>query len=306
MPRLSVIALVALVPVTVTGCGACVLPHEDRFRFVTPTFRSVAMAPPTGGLELWLEGETLVGTGSTSIAVSWPDMRGQGMGGVNAWRQKDGGLMNGTVITVGLPVPTSFIRPTRALHCVEEPRCSYVLVDRAGTRRQDVLTDHRYTIFAVARRIGSRGDQYVVMTEGTGCDRAAGLSCAGNSALHLGWPGDTVIRLGHYSNDADMVAPRFNSTNPAMSLIEGRLDSANKRVCLFEPGYNFCRAGSDARALGPSGLLFVGGTAWVDARSAPNWRFEGDIYAVLVYSVPLTETQMRAVTDYLRTKYGPA
>jgi hypothetical protein len=59
------------------------------------------------------------------------------------------------------------------------------------------------------------------------------------------------------------------------------------------------------RPLTNSGSLFVGGTPWGDGNAVPDWRFEGDILAILIYSAELTVPEFDAVADYLRTRYGP-
>src|SRR3954467_4134185 len=205
MPRISLIVLLALVATTVSGCNACTLWQAVRGPSFFSEFRPVGptVIPPVRGLELWVEGETLPSTTST-VVMSWPDMRGQSQGQVRAWTRNDGTLMSGTVIAGPLRNPAGTNRVVRALRCVSTPRCSYVLADSAGAPRLNVLTGRPYAIFAVVTRSSNRGDQYVVMTEGVGCDPLTGISCTANTALHLGWSGERTLRLPPYGQETPL------------------------------------------------------------------------------------------------------
>src|SRR4029453_2584233 len=133
-----------------------------------------------------------------------------------------------------------------------------------------------------------------------------GINCTDNTALHLGWSGDRTLRLDQYGNAAVMdPVPVFNTAAPARSLLVGQADSRGKMISLLEPLYNGNSLAADTRPLGTSRRLYVGGTPWADNNEVPNWFFVGDIFAVLGYSVELPDVERRAVTDYLRTRYGP-
>jgi hypothetical protein len=260
--------------------------------------------PPQRGLELWLEAGELRADGSGRVA-RWPDRRG--VGEVHASTLLDAGMMAGTIATSTLRTPEARARPVPALRCTASPRCSYAFADRTGTIRRNVLTGQPYALLAVVRRAGGRGDNYVLMTDGTGCrPLAGGTSCDANTALHFGWSGEGTLRLGQYDNDVTFDVPRFNAAAPALSLLVGRSDSRGKLVGMLELLRNGRNTAPDARPLERSGTLFLGGTPWGDGNAVPDWRFEGDIFAVLVYTVELSDDELRQAGDYLRTHYGPA
>jgi hypothetical protein len=79
-----------------------------------------------------------------------------------------------------------------------------------------------------------------------------------------------------------------------------------KAVGILELLQNRRRDATDVRPLAQSGTLFVGGTPWGDGNEVPDWHFEGDILALLVYSVEISDAELRAAGDDLRTRYGPA
>jgi hypothetical protein len=50
----------------------------------------------------------------------------------------------------------------------------------------------------------------------------------------------------------------------------------------------------------------VGGTPfWEGGIDAPNWRFNGDIFALLIYGRELSLAERQQASDYLRNNYGP-
>jgi len=60
--------------------------------------------------------------------------------------------------------------------------------------------------------------------------------------------------------------------------------------------------------LSHSDSVFVGGTPYEAGGepSVPDWHFEGDIFAVLIYTGTLSDGTRTRVEDYLRNKYGPS
>jgi hypothetical protein len=304
MNRRLLNALVCLGLAAMPACGWPLGPRPTR-PFFTDFRPFNDPRPPQEGLVLWIEGDALTGDPTGRVAA-WPDMR-PSTGGLRAWRAADGTIQAGTIVATTLRTPVGLSRSARALRCATGPRCSYTLNDAAGAIRRDLLTGRPYAILAVVRRAGARGDNYVVMTEGLGCiPSAGGTGCTTNTALHLGWSGERTLRLGHYDNDAVIDdVPAFNAAAPALSILLGRLNVAGKTAALLEPLYDSSRMTADTRALDRSGTVFVGGTPWVDANAVPDWRFEGDIFAVLIYATEITDAQLQGAADYLRTRYGP-
>ena len=275
----------------------------------------------TRGLRLWLEGETLAAD-PFGVVTSWPDMRGLSVGQVRAWRRNDGSRMTGALTTAQLPVVSRPAprRTVNALRCSETPRCSYVFANPPipgasgaaglGSERLGVLNGMPYAIFAVAKRASDRGDQYVVMTEGSGCDTITGINCAANTALHLGWNGNDSLRLDQYGAGTEAVmgcVPTFYAPAPELSLLVGRSEARGLSIGLVERLAVASRTSDRTPSpMANTNRLFVGGTRWADNNPTPNWYFVGDIFAVLIYDVRLTDAERNDVIAYLRAKYGPA
>jgi hypothetical protein len=260
--------------------------------------------PPQRGLALWVEGDSLTPDAAGRVAA-WPDMRGAGTA-LRAWPARGGAVLSGTIARISLRSPVGLSRMFSGLQCADGPRCSYFLADESGNARRDLLTARPYAILALVRRAGTRGDNYVVMTDGVGCDTLTGINCAGNTALHLGWSGERTLRLGQYGNDVVMDnVTRFNAAAPALSLLEGVSNGGGKRVSILELLYDRTSTAPDTRPLDRSGTVFVGGTPFVDNNPVPNWHFEGVVFAVLIYDAQLTTDELRDAADYLRNRYGP-
>ena len=51
----------------------------------------------------------------------------------------------------------------------------------------------------------------------------------------------------------------------------------------------------------------IGGTGFTDSfgLNVPDWRFDGEIIALLVYSRTLPLNEVQVAEDYLRLRYGP-
>jgi hypothetical protein len=114
------------------------------------------------------------------------------------------------------------------------------------------------------------------------------------------------VRLGHYYNDSTLEeVPAFRRDNYPISLFVGRAGSIGKQVALLQNDFNFFNTVSDTRPLENSGTLFIGGTPWGSRTGVPDWRFVGDILAVLVYIEELSPENMLMAEAYLRGKYGP-
>jgi hypothetical protein len=152
---------------------------------------------------LWLEfGDESMSVDPMGFVTSWRDAR---PGGPIA----TGNLpFMGTRVTARLRSPTFGTTETySALRCSPGPgRCAYTLRDASQTPLS--LDGLRYTVFTVIRPAVERGDNYVVMTGGSGCNPAfGGTGCNRDTALHIGWSGPRVIRHGHYDDDAFFTVP---------------------------------------------------------------------------------------------------
>jgi hypothetical protein len=78
-----------------------------------------------------------------------------------------------------------------------------------------------------------------------------------------------------------------------------------KTIALLESTLNDGNTVLNTTPLATSTRLLIGGTPFAWGEPMPNWHFEGDIFAVLIYTKVLTETEMRDAQDYLRNRYGP-
>src|SRR5213592_4052474 len=205
-PRLSVLTLLVTVACTVTGCDQCSLRHLLPPAPFLRTFVAVAptVIPPSHGLRLWVEGDTLPADTGTPVSV-WPDMRSTLMSPLTgsqltASRLNNGTVMTGTMVTDSPRNPLGMRRPVRALRCAPPPaqRCSYAITVTGGGPRVDLLSEVRYAIFAVVKRANARDLNYFIMSGGADCNpRAGGTGCRSHSVLHLGWLEDTKFRFGH-------------------------------------------------------------------------------------------------------------
>jgi len=312
--------------------GDCA-PPSGRQQGFFPGLRGVTIPefPPADGLLLWLEGGPSDDSDATAYlrrADSGPAAPGQA---VVAWRDVRWrptqvapfvyptavhfGFFEGSQRFEGQAVDVPLIgadrveRTVRALRCGTPDdadtgvRCSYqvwwiVPVDLNGLR---------YTILAVVRRISGRGSNYFIMSDAMGrCSSLTGIDCPANSALHLGWEGERTARLGHYYNDSSLEeVPAFRRNNYPISFFVGRAGAIGKQVALLEPNFNVFNTVSDTRPLANSGTLFVGGTPWGSRTGVPDWRFVGDVLAVLVYMDELNPENLLMAEAYLRGKYGP-
>jgi hypothetical protein len=321
--KLLLVVLIGLISVA----GNCPPPRGRQPNFF-PRIRALPMPdqPPTSGLLLWLEGgrsylrhrveggeSVPAEPGHTVYSwrdVRWtPDTHGLYPTAFNSGFFEGSDRFEGQVVDVTLTGADTVTRAVRALRCGTPNdantavRCSYLILRALPTR----LNGIDYTILAVVRRISGRGSNYFIMTDAGGsCSLAGGTGCAANSALHLGWAGETTARLGQYYNDSDLEAvPSFNSNSPPVSLFVARVGAMGKQVAVLEPGFNFFNTASDTQHLANSGSLFVGGTPWGTRVGVPDWRFVGDIFAVLVYFGEMDEGDMLMAQAYLRGKYGP-
>ncbi|HSY47983.1 MAG TPA: hypothetical protein VLC46_04150 [Thermoanaerobaculia bacterium] len=273
------------------------------------------LQPPQDNLFLWLEGSGIAGQPLMDVDADgnvtfWHDYRG-GIRGAET-RPAAGPLVfpgRRTSVTVTLPDHGTASR--FALSCGDPAnsaiRCSYVVLDTASTLTNS-LDNTPYTILAIVRRTSSRGDNYFVMTSGTGCigGLAGGTGCSSNSALHVGWSGERTLRLGQYDNDVVLdPSPPFT---PEIVLIEASRDIEPKTIALLDGASTneaAVLADRDHHLLMNSGLLSIGGTQWTFDPSPPDWRFVGDILAVLVYRKQLSNEERQVAESYLRWIYGP-
>jgi hypothetical protein len=221
-----------------------------------------------------------------------------------------GGFL-GAADTVTLRTPDGATRTVRALRCRERvaERCSYALIDSTVPAAELSLDHSAYTVLGVVRRTSDRGDNYFVMTTGRDCSSLfGGTGCHSNSALHLGWSGGRTVRLGQYDNDVviDRV-PEFSEARSLPTLFSGSSTGTIEKVRYFDSEIYFMRTGASSSLLMDSGTLMVGGTAFTGAGGpgVPDWRFDGQIFAVLVYKQALTDALLVQAESYLRNRFGP-
>lgn len=301
MRRGLVTALLLAAAVLASGCP---LLHATRRPPPFPSRFTPVAEPPQGSLLLWL-------------AANDPDtLQVDGQGRVTRWNDRRSpsravvalpGFLGRVKPVLVLP-PGGTRREVRALSCGgPESRCSYGLVDPTAPRGSLSLDGTPYSLFAVVQRNSGRGDNYFVMTTGTGCQASAGgTGCRSNSALHLGWSGGRTVRLGQYDNDAVMDnVPAFPGGVPPLSLFHGFSGPLLKTVGLLEPpSANFVSAGGNPTLLSGSGQVMVGGTPF-PVIDCPDWSFDGQIVALLLYTRVLEEPLRLQAEAYLRGLYGP-
>jgi hypothetical protein len=175
------------------------------------------------------------------------------------------------------------------------------------------LAGRQYTIFAVVRRESARAENYPIVQPGTGCNVGG---CDANSALHIGWLNERTIRFSQYYNDLDLTVPALNPT-PARSLLVARAGASTKYVSLDEPGFSKSAEKRDSALLRPGGGIGLGGFLrldplrgrrpadypFEDVPAAPGFRFEGNIFEVIVFNEALSDGLMDRVKSYLKAKY---
>ena len=280
--------------------SGCTLIHAVR---QPPHFAATPAStgsPPVSGLLLWLEGASSIETDSAGRVTRWRD----GLVGARVAVPQFG--FSGTVITATIPTPNG-PNTVSGLHCANTPsRCAYAIREANSARPPVSLGETSYSIFAVVRRVNDRRDNYFVMTSGSGCQVwAGGTGCAANSALHLGWIASESIRHGHYDNDVDLgPMSRRGATTFPVSLIVAQSGPMFMDVALLDDSFNARATRDNPGPLTASGELFLGGTPF-GVIDAPDWHFEGDIFAVLIYGRELTSAERRTVEDYLRNIFGP-
>jgi hypothetical protein len=292
----------------VSGCNPTAGVRQNFFPPFTP--QPNLLEPPQDQLLLWLEGNA-PGGGSYLVLDAngdverWHDVRGGSRQIVPVFS------FEGRRSEVDITTPAGITYRAFALNCGDpnrsEIRCSYVL---EGVPTDSANLDGRpYTILAVVRRNSGRGDNYFVMTGGRGCNPDfGGTGCESNTALHVGWSGERTIRLGQYDNDVIFdPAPAFNARSLTLSLFVAiSAPSGGKTIGLLEPSFNVANTATDTRLLTNSSRLFIGGTAWGERNSVPDWRFVGDIVSLLIYTKQLSTEELRTAEDYLRNLFGPA
>ena len=296
-PRLAVIAAAALI-----ALAGCTLPHLIVFPFRLTANPSV-IAPPAGGLLLWLEGDTSLVLDGTGRVARWNDVRGAGRAVVPLFGFS------------GAPVTTTFATPSGSrrrvgLRCAAAPgRCAY-----AGDLRIRPppfnLTGTPYSILAVVvRRPGPRLNNYFLMSFGSGCQvRFGGTGCTANTVFHLGWLLDSVIRHSHYDFDVDSFVLR-PAEEPTLIVAQsgprGGMDVASLGAASAHSAFH-SRPDPGPLSGDASNQLLIGGTPFFGGGpDAPDWFFTGDIFALLIYNRELSLTEREQASDYLRNKYGP-
>jgi hypothetical protein len=293
----AILTALVLIPL-----GACGLFHATiRSPHFTESPDPTVGTPPLDNLFLWLEfGEETMSLSPSGFVTTWRDARSPDRMAV------------GTLPFLGSPVTASLRSPSfgtidtfTGLRCTSAPgQCSYTIRDPA-LQTPPSLDGLRYTIFAVVRPANERGDNYVVMTGGTGCNpRFGGTGCGRDSALHIGWSGPRTVRHGHYDDDA---FAETRSVTAGVALITGRFQSGALDIGLLDSVNNVFLTKAPALSLANSGAIFVGGTPFTGATgpSVPDWHFEGDIFAVLIYTGTMNDANRRRAESYLRNRYGP-
>jgi hypothetical protein len=294
------VLLAALMLLPLLGCGLDHAPGQSRHfpRSPDPT----AGGPPLAGLFLWLEfGDETMSVNASGFVTSWRDARSRERSAIGNT------LFLGTRTTAALRSPSFGTTDTfAALRCGPDPaRCSYTIRDPGLQTGAPSLDGLRYSVFAVVRPAVARGDNYVVMTGGSGCNPGAGgTGCSRDTAFHIGWSGPRTLRHGHYDDDIffDVLAGP-----PSVSLITARFQDGELDMGLLDPRTSAFQTRSGALSLTRSGELFVGGTPFTgpSGPSVPDWHFEGDIFAVLIYTGTVTNENRSRVESYLRNRYGP-
>lgn len=306
--------LVALVLTTFAGnCPPGGTIRRMNF-FPAFTARPNLIQPPQAQLLLWLEGNAPGGGGASYMVVDpsgavtiWHDWRG-GTRNIAAVLGP-GGPRTGTRISANITTPGGATYSAFALRCGNPTnsavRCAYL--PNSTDVPSGVLNGTPYTILAVVRRTSGRGDNYFVTTNGSGCDSVTGINCERDTALHVGWSGGTTIRLGQYADDVTFEpAPAFDGSALPLSLFVAVSGvGEGKTIALLEPTFNDGNTVLDTTPLTSSNSLYIGGTPWGILPSAPDWRFVGDIFAILIYNKVLDPAEMRDAQDYLRARYGP-
>jgi len=291
-------AVAALAVGTLAAC-APTLPQPNYF----PPFAAHNDAmPPQDHLLLWLEanppsgGSTMEVEPVTGTVTRWRDVRPgtQQISPVPSFA--------GTAGAVIVAVPGQPTRAVRTLNCHEaDPR---LLLQRCAYVVQDANLDATaYTILGVVARSSPRGDNYFIMTTGSGCG-FGGVLCENDTALHVGWSGERTLRLGQYGDDV-VVDPTSAFVPNTISLIEAWSSNNGKAVALLEPTFNLGTLAVSNTLLHGSHQLLVGGTPFGNGESQPDWHFVGDIVAILVYNTELSLEDRHSAETYLRDRYGP-
>jgi hypothetical protein len=301
--RLRRYAYLACIPALLVS-APCTLTHPPGHLALVGRLDPRQSSPPRqDALLLWLEGNAPGGGSFITTeadgrsARSWSDVRGRG--GITQVS------FEGRRVTVPVLTPAGSRFNAFALRCGspldDSIRCSYVASARPG-----ILDGQAYSVLAVVRQTLGRGDNYFLMTEGHGCNPAfGGTGCAPDSALHLGWWGERTLKLGQYDHDVVLDSvPSYDQ--PPLSLIFASSGPSGLQVGLLDPTFNGLGASPEILSLSGSGRLFIGGTPWGQGNAVPNWRFTGDILALLVYTRQLTLREVQQATAYLRNRFGPA
>jgi len=291
--------------------GGCPLPHAN-YRFIAQT--DPGAHPPLENLLVWLEGDERGQSfvmGAAGLVDRWTDARGSGRAAVQTLG------FRGERRPAELRGADGNTRTVFGLRCGSETRrCAYTVGDLGGGRPPN-LDDTPYTIIAVVRPASDRWDNYFVMSEGQGCDAAlGGINCRDHSALHLGWTARPdvwdpfVLRLGHYGDDGDAPFPGGDAVANQVILVSTRFQGGFGHVAYLRPGTfwpAFSSGGDRMLSLSSSGAILIGGTPFTgrDGPSVPDWHFEGDIFAILIYRGEVSDATRRRVEDYLRNLYGP-
>jgi hypothetical protein len=295
-PRAILTALV-LIPLAACGLIHATIPIRHFADHPDPTVAS----PPLEGMFLWLEfGDETMSLNPSGFVTTWRDARSPDRVAV------------GTLPFLGTPVRATLRSPSlgttdtfTGLRCTSGVgRCSYTIRD-PSLQTPPSLDGLRYTVIAVVRPAVDRGDNYVVMTGGSGCNPSfGGTGCRRDSTLHIGWSGPQTVRHGHYDDDAFV---ETRGVTVGVALITGSFQFGVLDVGLLDSVNKVFLTAGPALSLANSGSIFVGGTPFTGSAgpSVPDWHFEGDIFAVLIYTGTMSDENRRRAESYLRNRYGP-
>jgi hypothetical protein len=276
---------------------------------LTPQPDPTVTTPPQADLLLWLEGDGLQ-TGQATLQVdasgkvgSWRDMRGD-----RSVVALPGFAQQATVLSLTLPPGT--MRQVSVLSCSSAPGggCAY----RYSGPNGGTLAGTGFSIFGMVQRASDRRDNYFVMTTGHGCSAYwGGTGCENNTTLHLGWSDNTTARFGQYGNDAVLNDTTvFDSSHHVTTFFSAHtqyIGTPYRVIEYLDRSMRRGTTGGDATTMHSIGTLMVGGTGYTGpfGPDVPDWLFDGQILALMIYTRSLGLDEIQQAESYLRNRFGP-